>query len=645
MEKTILSFAICLAFLPDALNAAPVPSDTAHWYMQHSYDVLNYKLNLDVFNCYTAPYPKSFTAKEVITLKADSALNTIRLNAVNTSLQIDSVRQAGVSFTHAHDTLNIQLNRTYQAGEVLSIRISYHHNNVTDNGFYTSNGYVFTDSPPEGARKWFPCWDRPADKATTDITVKVPSNVRLGSNGLLNDSTVTADTIYYHWVSIDPMATYLITITSKAGFAITKKYWHPQDNPSDSIPLRLYYTPGEDVANAMNVVPLITNFYSTKFGEYPFQKIGFATLNSSFPWGGMENQTMVNLMPGGYSNNSLMAHEHSHQWFGDMITCGTWADIWLNEGFATYCDKLYMEYTLGYYSYKSSMNSLAAYYLSHNPGLPIYNPIWAIHTPSTDSLYSTALIYDKGACVLHQLRYILGDSIFFQVMNGYAMDIALRFKNAVTLDFIEKVNQVSGQDYQWFFDEWVYAPNHPVYANTYSISNPGAGLWSVDLEIKQVQANTVFFMMPVEIKVRFTDGMDTTFKVENNSNPEEYSFSFSKQPSNLIFDPNGNILLKQSTTVVGVNEIARPQGYSLLQNEPNPFRESTSVKFSLPSESTVSLVIFDSSGKLARSLLDRKLKAGVFKIEFPADGLSPGIYYLHMQAGEFTETKKMVVVK
>jgi hypothetical protein len=152
-------------------------------------------------------------------------------------------------------------------------------------------------------------------------------------------------------------------------------------------------------------------------------------------------------------------------------------------------------------------------------------------------------------------------------------------------------------------------------------------------------------MMPVEIKVRFTDGMDTTFKVENNSNPEEYSFSFSKQPSNLIFDPNGNILLKQSTTVVGVNEIARPQGYSLLQNEPNPFRESTSVKFSLPSESTVSLVIFDSSGKLARSLLDRKLKAGVFKIEFPADGLSPGIYYLHMQAGEFTETKKMMVVK
>ncbi len=645
MRKLTLSIFISLAFLPLALHAVAVTSDTAHWYMQHSYDVLNYKLNLDVYSCYAAPFPGNFSAKEVVTIKADSVLNSIKLNAVNTSLLIDSVRLAGVSFSHVHDTLAIQLDRTYQVGEVINIRISYHHNNVADNGFYVSNGFVFTDAPPEGARKWFPCWDRPSDKASTDITVKVPSNVRLGSNGLLSDSTIIADTIYYHWVSTDPVSTYLITITSKAGFSIAKKYWHHLDNPNDSIPVRLYYSIGEDVANALNVVPQVTNFYSTKFGEYPFQKIGFATLNSSFPWGGMENQTMINLQPGGYSNSSLMAHEHSHQWFGDMITCGTWADIWLNEGFATYCDKLYTEYTMGYYTYKGSMNILAGYYLNHNPGLPIYNPSWAIHTPPTDLLYSTALIYNKGACVLHQLRYVLGDSLFFAVMNAYAMDTAFRFKNAVTLDFIAKVNQVSSSDYQWFFDEWVYEPNHPVYSNTYNIRDLGSGSWRVDLELKQVQSDPLFFRMPVEIKVRFADATDTTFKVENISNPQEYSFTYSKQPSSLVFDPNGNILLKQSTTVVGVAEPAAVPGFSLSQNDPNPFRESTSVKLSLPSESHVSLVIIDSSGKQVMNLLDRKFSAGLFRIEFSADGLSPGIYYLRMQAGEFTETKKIAVVK
>ena len=119
--------------LQTSLHAVSLTSDTAHWYMKHSYDVLNYKLNLDIYNTYFSPYSKAFTAREVITLRVDSALNSISLNAVNTSLQIDSVRDAGVSFTHANDTLKVQLNRTYQPGEILDVRISYQHKNITDN--------------------------------------------------------------------------------------------------------------------------------------------------------------------------------------------------------------------------------------------------------------------------------------------------------------------------------------------------------------------------------------------------------------------------------------------------------------------------------------------------------------------------------
>lgn len=645
MKKLLIIFVFCCASLLNIAEASLIVSDTAHWYMKHSYDVLSYSLNLDLYGCYAAPYPHTFTAKEIITLKVDSALNSIKLNAVNTSIQIDSVRQAGVSFTHLNDTLQIQLDRTYQPGETVSVRISYHHKNVTDNAFYVSNGYVFTDCPPEGARKWFPCWDRPSDKALTDITVKVPLNVRLGSNGMLSDSVVSADTLRYHWVNGDPISTYLITITSKAGFAVSRNYWHHLNNPSDSIPIRLFHNTTENIANAMLLIPEVTNFYSTKFGEYPFEKIGFASLNSSFPWGGMENQSMINLMSGGYNDNSLMAHENSHMWFGDMITCGTWADIWLNEGFGTYCDKLYTEFKSGYMAYKYAMNGLANYYLTHNPGLPLYNPSWAIHTPSSGLLYSTALIYDKGACVLFQLRYVLGDSLFFETMRSYALDTTFRYKNAVTLDFIGKVNQVSGQDYQWFFDEWVYAPNHPEYSNTYNIRDLGAGAWRVDLELKQVQSNTVFFRMPVEVQISFEDATDTIIKVNNDTNPQEYSFTFTKQPLALVFDPDRNILLKQSTTIVGLNEAGKIDGFTLSQNEPNPFNGLTRVKYSLPSDSHVNLVIIDSSGRQVRSLLNRDQLAGVYAIDLTADDLVPGIYYLRMQAGALTETRKMVMVR
>jgi aminopeptidase N len=645
MKKNLLPLipAVILLMTPAALNA--LPSDTAHWYMKHSYDVLNYKLNFDVYPCYTAPFPKTFAAKEEITLRVDSALSKIKLNAVNNSLQIDSVRMAGVSFTHARDTLTVQLNRNYMPGEQLTVRISYSHKNVTDNAFYVSNGFVFTDFPPEGARKVFPCWDRPSDKALTDITVKVPSGVRLGSTGHLADSTLTGDTLVYHWISTDPVSTYLVTFTSKLGFGISKLYWHQLSNPADSLPILLYYNSGDNISSARNTIPLITNFYATKFGPYPFEKIGFATLNGAFLWGGMENQTMVNLQPGGYSDNSLLAHEHSHQWFGDLITCGTWADIWLNEGFGTYSDKLYMENTGGYYLYKTAMNGLANYYLGHNPGLPIYNPSWAITTPSSGLLYHSGLIYDKGACVLHQLRYVLGDSVFFLAMNRYATDTALMYGNAVTEDFIAHVNQAAGASYQWFFDEWVYSPNHPVYANTYNIRDLGAGQWRVDLELKQTQTNTVFFRMPAEIKVTFADATDTLFRVDHSSNPQEYSFYFTKQPLSLSFDPNRNILLKVAGTVVGIDDKLPADGKVSLQSDPNPFRGSTRIKYSLPADSHVRLSVTDSSGKLCQLLVNFEQKAGTYGVDFLSDGLEPGMYLLQLTAGNINETRRIVLLK
>jgi len=635
----ILGFTSLFAIGHASLSPA-ITTDTAHWYMEHSYDVLQYKLAVDLYANYATPFPKTFSAVENITFRVDSSLNSIKLNAIGTSLGIDVVGLSAVSFTHANDTLTLQLDQTYNPGDEVEVEIHYHHLDVADQGLYVSNGFVFTDFPPEGARKVFPCWDRPSDKATWDLTAKVPVSVRLGSNGLLADSTIVGDTLWYHWVCDEQIATYLITWSSSNIWNIHVSYWNNIYSPDDSIPIWLYKKATENVTTAVEKIPLLTDFYASKFGPYPFTKIGFATV-TSFPWGGMENQTMVNLRPNGYTDEPLIAHEHSHMWFGDMITCGTWADIWLNEGFATYCAQLWLEHQNGYEVYKNKMNALANSYLSGNPGWPIYQPEWAIQTPSANDLYNVAISYNKGACVLFQLRYVLGDSLFFEVMNSYATDTNFTYKCAVTEDFISVTNAVTGEDYSWFFDEWIYSPNHPYYENVWEMEDLGGGQFKVILNMNQTQTNTVFFKMPIEVEVDFNDGTDTIVTGWNDTNPQILEWIFNKYPSNVIFDPNRNILLKHGTTVVGERE-KDPSGFFLYQNTPNPFREITTITYATDIDQYIVITLLNQSGKTLQTLVDRPFNRGVYRFSLSGENLSPGVYLCRMDAAGKSRTIKLV---
>lgn len=511
----------------------------------HSFDVLNYKLNLNIYGCFIGSYPKSFSASEVITLRADSTINTVTLNAVNTSLQIDSVRQAGSSFTHSGDLLKITLNKTYAPGDTINILIYYLHKNINDGAVYTNTGFFFTDCEPEGARKWFPCWDKPSDKATVDLTAKTPGSVKLGSNGRLADSTKTGDTIYYHWVSRDPIATYLVVISAKVNYNLDIVYWK---NPvtQQNIPFRFYYNAGENPSSIEPTVISMVGRYSDLFCVHPFEKNGFATLNSQFAWGGMENQTLTSLCTNCWQTD-LIAHEFAHQWFGDLITCATWANVFLNEGFATYCEALWAEYTSGKSAYTSAISANASEYLNSGHAWPIYNPAWAVSTPNVDTLFDTPVTYDKGACVLHMLRYTLGDTLFFNGLKAYANDTTLRFRSATIDDFKNVMSKVSGQDLTWFFDAWVKLPSHPAYNNSYYINSVGNNTWTLGFVASQTLATTAFHPMPIELKVSFTSGSDTTIRVFNAFNKQQFTFRFNRQPAAVTFDPNTNIVLKTAT--------------------------------------------------------------------------------------------------
>ena len=609
----------------------------------HAFDVLKYTLDLDLYDCYSSPYPNSFHGSEILRFEIDTSLNIIKLNAVNTSIVIDSVSMSGAGFSHLNDILTINLDRTYNPGEITEVMIYYHHLNVADNAFYTGNGIVYTDAEPERARYWFPCWDRPADKALFEVTAKVPDNVLFASNGRLEDSLHVNDSIFYHWISRDPVATYLMVMTSKAGYKLDVLYWPTISDPNIKVPIRYYYNDGEDPSPSKNVILDMTTFYSTLFGEHPFEKNGFCSLDQQFMWGGMENQTLTSLCEGCWSEE-LTAHEYAHQWFGDMITCGTWADIFLNEGFATYIKALWLGHTSGYSAYKSDIESDASYYLSYNPGWAISDPSWAVTTPAMNDLFNYAVTYCKGASVLHMYRYVVGDSLFFSSLKSYATDtVDFKYKSSMITDFVAKMNLANGQNLDWFFNEWLYQPNHPVYENKYSFYNNGNGTWTANFLAIQIQTIAGFFKMPIELKITFSDATDTTVKVMNDQNNQLFQLVFNKQPIALAFDPENNIVLKEGTTSVGIvddfNSLSSPVLY---QNTPNPFSGTTQISFYIPAESTVKIVVYDIFGKEVALLFNEKTFAGKHEIEFDAQKFSKGIFFYTLEIGKMKIVKKMI---
>jgi hypothetical protein len=277
----------------------------------------------------------------------------------------------------------------------------------------------------------------------------------------------------------------------------------------------------------------------------------------------------------------------------------------------------------------------------------MYNASWAEVTPDINTLYNYAISYCKGAGVLHMLRYTIGDSLFFTFLNEYATDTA-NFKNktAVTDDLTAKLNQVAGQDLTWFIDQWVKQPNHPVYQNTYNFTEMDGNDWQVSFTAKQIQTNTPFHKMPIQVKITFTDNSDTTIRVINDVNNQSFSWIFANQPSNFTFDPDNNIVLKTATTAIGIPEETQvPFEYALYQNYPNPFNPVTKINFDLPEKSNVVLKIYNVLGELVAVPVNDVRSTGRYTVEFDGKNLPSGVYYYELNAGSFKDSKKMILVK
>ena len=639
------------------LRASPAYTGT------QPFDVIHYRLDVNL-----AMTTESFQGTSSIILMLTSPADSIVLNEV--SLQLDTVRvdgtQKSIAIYPSTETFAIRLGGTRNAGDTLHISIAYRRLPETSRpnsrlGYYyfsaaTLSGLPanlgYTMSEPSDARFWMPCYDEPWDKATAEINATVPAGYVAASNGVLLGVDNNLDgTVTWRWKEDHQIATYLMCVTASQ-FTIPSLNYESGDGRT--IPIQ-YYTwktftepppPNgrgvvQDSANAAAYLPTVRNMvdaFSHLFGEYPFDKYGMSSV-VPFSYGGMEHQTLTTLNRYYITDGRVVPHELAHQWWGDLVTCGTWKDIWLNESFATYSEALWNESIGDFPALKSYMTSLLHLNFGSWQGA-VYDPQGQGFNLFDD------VVYSKGAWVLHTLRGVLGDSLFFRSLRAYRQKFTGR--SAITDEFRGVIDSVAGQDMRWFFNEWIYGPGWPVYA--YAYTWPGD---SLSLRIYQQQSSSwPTYKMPIQIRILHgTDRLNTV--VWDSLRIQTFKIPLAFSPDSVALDPDAWIMKQIVPSTVSAGEATVPLATALNQNYPNPFNPTTVVSYQVSGVSYVRLVVYDLLGREVATLVDGRQEAGRRAVPFDGSGLASGIYFYRLAVqplGEgghqsFVSTRKMIFMR
>lgn len=541
---------------------------------------------------------------------------------LSSSLAVGGVMHhaAPLTFQQGNDLLTVQLPSVLGAGTLDSLTITYA-GVPPETGFgsfvqdeHDGVPILWTLSEPYGARDWWPCKQDLNDKADSlDVLVTAPAGQRVAGNGLLVAATDLGNgTMRHHWRHRHPINYYLVA------FAVTNyaAYSDHVTLPGGPVEVLNYVFP-EDLAAAQggtaNIVQQL-QLFSGLFGEYPFagEKYGHA----QFAWGGgMEHQTMSFM---GDFSYELMAHELAHQWFGDLVTCGSWEDLWLNEGFATYLSGLCYEFLAPEYwmPFKNARRN----YITSQPG----GSVRVTDTLSIPRLFDSRLTYAKGAYVLHMLRWVCGDEAFFQGVNNYLNDPDIRNASALTPQLIAHLENTSGRDLDGFMADWYVGEGFPSYQLLWGQAANG----TVEVRIDQTtsHASVDFFEMPVP--VRFKNGvMDSTVVLDHGFSGEVFSFTLPFQADSAFFDPDLWVLSGQNL-VLKVPMRALTSDAPLLY--PDPVIDEAWIHVGIQVQGMVELDVFDNTGRMVRGARSpvQGLRVGV-----PCEGLPAGCYTVRLRSG------------
>jgi len=463
-----------------------------------------------------------------------------------------------LSFEQKNNQVFISLGRQYNHSEIIKLSVKYKLNKPAPGikfieGTATNPLMVSTDCFPNKARQWIPCYDYPNDKVTTEMIVTVNRKYKVLSNGRLVSvkENGTEGSVTYHWSQELPHSTYLINL-SIADYAVIK-------DSLGSLPINYWVYKGleADAKTSFRKTPYMINFFNNLY-NYPYPWAKYDQVITSYMGGGAEATSATILGEGivmdtiaekDYSGERVIAHEIAHQWWGDLITLRSWEHTWLNESFGTYSDYLYTRFDKGEDAGAFDLLGKKNQYLNEAHNRYMRPIVFNRYNDPNDNFDSHT--YPKGACMLHLLRYILGDETFFRTLSTFLHQN--EFKPVDTHDFMKTVKEVSGKNMDWFFDQYIFSPGHPVFDVTKTWDETKKILKLTIVQKQDSIPGVPVYTIPVNLGF-VVDGKKIVTEVWLKNKVETFDFIFASQPLLVRFD-EGNYLLKEITFIKSIQDL------------------------------------------------------------------------------------------
>jgi len=540
-------------------------------------NTLNYDLLYQRMEVSLDPAVYNISGSVTSHFKPSQSMSSIYFDLANT-LTVSQVQYHGTNLTFQQlptKEVRIDFASSLPANVTDSLKITYSGPPATDNNAFSSgsqNGtpIISTLSEPYGAQDWFPTKQSMNDKIDRfDFKITAPSQYNVAANGkLMSETQLQNGKKLTFWRTMYPMASYLVAL------AITNftKLNDTMGSPPFPFVNYVYPTTANNTSTMSNInwTKQVMDTFETYFGAYPFRNEKYGHME--FQYGGtcMEHQTMSSMSSW---DRGVIAHELAHQWFGDKVTCGTWNDIWLNEGFATFGEHLanekllmtntqFMTYLLGQKNY-----------ITGAPGGSVY--VADSNLDDIGVIFSSRLSYAKGGYVLRMLKWILGDTAFYQALKEYHSRPNLSYSYAKTADLNTSLLQSTGKDFTEFFNDWIYGEGYPTYTIRWKQNGN-----QVTFRASQVQSSPTvsFFEMPLPIKVNGTGGQVAYFALNNTTNNQYFTQTVSFPVASVEFNYEYQILEKNSTVAQDATLGTADLPTETFALYPNPARNELNIK-------------------------------------------------------------------